>query len=333
MRPELDRDAEPAPDPFGRVGFPLWGGEAVILTTDPDPSAVDAAGEIARAETAAMDEACSRFRPDSELARVNAAAGTPVIVGPLFAEVVTAALRAAAATDGDVDPTCGAGLEAVGYDRDIELLRDAGVRITMRERVPAPGWGSVEWDPGTRTLRTVPGCRLDFGAVAKALCADRAAASAARALGCGVLVSVGGDIAIAGPAPSNGWQIKIADDHRAADDAPGPVISVRGGGLATSSSTTRRWQSTDGTSVHHILDPRTGAPAEAPWRTVSVTAATCVDANTASTAALVRGHGAVAWLERQHLPARLVRHDGRVLTLGGWPPDPVADGTVADGTA
>ena len=325
MRHAADRSAEPAPARFGRASFPLWGGTAVVLTTE--PSVADAADAITRAETAAMDEACSRFRSDSELARVNAAAGTPVTVSALFGAVVSAALRAAAASDGDVDLTCGAGLEAAGYDRDIELLRHADVRITMRERIPAPGWQTVGWNPGTRTLRTVPGCRLDFGAVAKALAADRAAASAARALGCGVLVSLGGDIATAGPAPDDGWQVKIADDHRAATDAPGPVISLRGGGLATSSTTTRGWQTTDGTA-HHILDPRTGAPADALWRTVSVTAATCVDANTASTAALVRGHGAARWLDRHGLPARLVRHDGGVLVLGGWPPDPVVDGAA-----
>ncbi|HET9171044.1 MAG TPA: FAD:protein FMN transferase [Actinospica sp.] len=324
MHDVADRRAPSGSARLGRAGFPLWGGTAVILTTD--PSAADAAHAIALAETAAMDEACSRFRPDSELARVNAAAGEPVVVGPLFAAVVSAALRAAAATDGAVDPTCGAGLEAAGYDRDIELLRQAGVRVTVRERVPAPGWQTVGWNPGTRTLRTVPGCRLDFGAVAKALSADRAAQLAARTLGCGVLVSLGGDIAIAGGAPADGWQIKIADDHRAANDEPGPVISLHSGGLATSSTTVRRWRTTDGTA-HHILDPRTGTPADGPWRTVSVTAANCVDANVAATAALVRGHRAVRWLEGQGLPARLVRHDGGVIVLGGWPPDPAEGGS------
>ncbi|MBR7837853.1 FAD:protein FMN transferase [Actinospica durhamensis] len=312
-----------APAAPARAGFPLWGGVAVVLSTDPD--SVSAARDLVWAETCAMDVACSRFRDDSELARVNAAAGTAVTVGPLFAEVVSAALRAAAATDGDVDPTCGAGLEAAGYDRDIEVLRHEGVRFTVRERVPAPGWQSVSWNPATMTLRTEPGCRLDFGAVAKALAADRAAHAAARELGCGVLVGLGGDIATAGPAPVGGWQIKIADDHRAEDTVPGPVVSVLSGALATSSTTTRRWDTTAG-PAHHILDPRTGAPADAPWRTVSVTAATCVDANTASTAALVRGEAAPAWLEHQRLPARLVRDDGRVLTLGGWPSEPDADG-------
>lgn len=310
---------------IGRTQFALWGGLAVVLTTD--PHAVGAAHDAVRAETAAMDEACSRFRPDSELARVNAAAGTPTRVSPLFAEVVTAALRAAAATEGDVDPTCGAALEAAGYDRDIELLRHEGIRFTVRGRVPATGWQNVGWNPGTRTLRTPPGCRLDFGAVAKALAADRAAAAVARALKCGVLVSLGGDIATAGPAPAEGWQIKIADDHRAGDDVPGPVIALRSGGLATSSTTTRRWSTTAG-DAHHILDPRSGAPATPPWRTVSVTAATCVDANTASTAALVRGGAALPWLAAHGLPARLVREDGSVQTVGGWPPDPTADGSA-----
>lgn len=310
------------PADLGRAGFALWGGLAVVLSTDPE--LVSIASELTRAETAAMDEACSRFRDDSELARVNSAAGTPVTVGPLFAEVVSAALNAAAATDGDVDPTCGAGLEAAGYDRDIEVMRHEGVRVTVHERIPAPGWQSVGWNPATRTLRTEPGTRLDFGAVAKALAADRAAEAAARELGCGVLVSLGGDIATAGPAPAGGWQVKIADDHRAEDEAPGPVVTLRSGGLATSSTTTRRWQTSRG-PAHHILDPRTGTPADSPWRTVSVTAATCVDANTASTAALVRGEAAAAWLERQGLPARLVRHGGHVITLSGWPPDQIVE--------
>lgn len=304
---------------FGRAAFPLWNGLAVILTADPDAAA--AACETVRAQTAAMDRACSRFRPDSELSRANAMAGDAVHVGPLFAAVISAGLRAAAATDGDVDPTCATGLEAAGYDRDIELLRQDGVRFTVHGPVPACGWQHVGWNPATRTLRTAPDCRLDFGAVAKALTADLAAKAAARAVGCGVLVSLGGDIAVHGPAPREGWQVKIADDHRAGTRAAGPVVSLHGGALATSSTTTRRWETTAGV-FHHILNPRTGLPATPPWRTVSVTAATCVDANTASTASLVRGEPALAWLDAQRLPARLVHHDGRVVTAGGWPADP-----------
>lgn len=301
---------------FGRSVFPLWGGQAVVVTAE--PAAIMAARDLVRAETAAMDAACSRFRPDSELSRVNELAGLPVRVGELFAEVVSAALRAAQATSGDVDPTCGAGLEAIGYDRDIEILRQDGVRVVVHEYLPAPGWRNVGWSPGTRTLRVSRGCRLDFGAVAKALAADRAAAAVAREIGCGVLVSLGGDLATGGPAPAEGWQVKVADDHRAGEGAAGQTISVHGGGVATSSTTVRRWQGQAG-QLHHVLDPRTGRPAQSCWRTVSVTASTCVDANTAATAALVRGESAAAWLDALGLPARLVRHDGTVETAGGWP--------------
>jgi FAD:protein FMN transferase len=306
---------------FGRCSFPLWGGQAVVVTTE--PSAIRTARELVRAETAAMDEACSRFRKDSELARINELAGLPVRVGPLLAEVLCAALRAAAASSGDVDPTCGAGLEAVGYDRDIEILQQDGVRVVVHEYLPAPGWQSVLWDPGSRTLQTPRGCRLDFGAIAKALAADRAAALVATQLQCGVLVSLGGDLATAGPGPAEGWQVKVADDHRAGERAPGQTISVHDGAVATSSTTVRRWQGQSG-PLHHVLDPRTGRPAQTCWRTVSVTAATCVDANTAATAALVRGEPARDWLAELGLPARFVRHDGTVETVGGWPVEEVS---------
>ena len=307
---------------FGRCSFPLWGGQAVVVTTE--PSAILPARALVLGETAAMDEACSRFREDSELARVNELAGLPVRVGSLLAEVLCAAMRAAAATSGDVDPTCGAGLEAVGYDRDIELLRCDGASVVVHEYLPAPGWQSVLWDPRSRTLRTPRGCRLDFGAIAKALAADRAAASVERELRCGVLVSLGGDLATAGFGPAEGWQVKVADDHQTGEAAPGQTITVHDGAVATSSTTARRWQGQSG-PLHHVLDPRTGRPADSCWRTVSVTAASCVEANTAATAALIRGESARSWLTGLGLPARLVRHDGTVETVGGWPAEAVED--------
>jgi thiamine biosynthesis lipoprotein len=95
---------------------------------------------------------------------------------------------------------------------------------------------------------------------------------------------------------------------------------MHGGGLATSSTAVRRWRR-GGTAYHHVLDPRTGLPAEPVWRTVTVTAATCVDANTASTAAIVRGRPALGWLARLGLPSRLVGADGAVRRVAGWPAD------------
>ncbi len=181
-----------------------------------------------------------------------------------------------------------------------------------------PGWRTVEVNRPAGTVRVAPGVRLDLGATAKALAADRAAAAARESAGCGVLVSLGGDMAMAGEAPPGGWEIRVTDDHRAGVDAPGQSIVLTGGGLATSSTTTRRWRTESG-SAHHLVDPATGLPGGGVWRTVSVTAATCLDANIASTAAVIRGARAVPWLESLGLPSRLVSTDGYVRHVSGWP--------------
>jgi thiamine biosynthesis lipoprotein len=167
------------------------------------------------------------------------------------------------------------------------------------------------------------GVHLDLGATAKAWAADRAAAAAARANGCGVLVSLGGDIATSGPAPECGWRIRVTDDHRSDPSAPGQTVHIHSGGLATSSTAVRRW-SHNGLSMHHIIDPATGTSVRTRWRTVSVAAARCTDANIATTAALVRGDSAPAWLEGLGLPARLLDWNERITTVGDWPAEPFA---------
>jgi thiamine biosynthesis lipoprotein len=176
----------------------------------------------------------------------------------------------------------------------------------------------VTLSPGRRTVRVPSGVELDLGATAKALAADRAAATIAAATGVGTLVGLGGDVAVAGPPPDAGWPVRIADDHASPLDGPGPVVSIARGGLASSGTSVRRW-TTAGGHLHHIVDPRTGRPADTPWRTVSVAAGSCVDANAASTAAVVLGDRAPAWLEEARLPARLAAEDGRVTTVAGWP--------------
>jgi thiamine biosynthesis lipoprotein len=166
---------------------------------------------------------------------------------------------------------------------------------------------------------------LDLGATAKALAADRAAARIHTAMGCGVLVNLGGDIRVAGEPPAGGWRVGILDDltgvPRRAQAEPSQAVVIHDGGLATSSPGARAWQR-GGTQLHHIIAPGTGLPADSCWRTASVAAATCVDANTASTAAILRGERAPQWLDGLHLPARLVRHDDTTITVGGWPAYP-----------
>jgi len=274
----------------------------------------DARAEVER-ELAAIDAACSRFREDSELTRVNRAGGRPVAVGPLLLEAVETALRVAAATGGDVDPTVGRALRLAGYDRDYAELRPS--RSPLRA-VAVAGWRTVTVDRRAGAVRVPAGVALDLGASAKALAADRAAASAARRVGGGVLVNLGGDVAAAGAPPAGGWRVHVCEDHRAGPESPGQTMRIHDGGLATSSTTTRRWQRGRG-DAHHILDPATGLPAREVWRTVSVAGACCVDANAASTAAIVRGAGALAWLTELGLPARLVAADGSVSTTAGWP--------------
>jgi thiamine biosynthesis lipoprotein len=307
----------------GTESFSVFGTTATLLVGEPDR--LGAARAIADAELAAVDEACSRFRSDSELSRLNAADGAVTSVSEVFADLVEAALRAARLTDGAVDPTCGQALMEIGYDRDFALLQAAEPREADErpagQRGRVPGWRSVKLDRRRRLIKLSNGAQLDLGATAKAWAADRCARLIAEQAGSGVLVSLGGDIAVGGPPPADGWRVRVTDDHAAGPEAPGQTVTIRSGGLATSSTTVRAW-AVGGRRMHHIIDPATSEPARSCWRTVSVAAGSCVDANTASTAAIIRGAVAVPWLRDAGLPARLVREDGAVETTAGWPDDP-----------
>ncbi|MCW3033192.1 MAG: FAD:protein transferase [Solirubrobacteraceae bacterium] len=289
-----------------------------------------------RATLERFDRVCSRFRADSELTSVNARAGRPVEVSPLMADAVEIALRGAALTDGTLDPCLGRSLEQAGYDRDWELVRErqrdrddvlggdeehpSASRLVARRRA---AWRDVEVDRTRGTVQIPAGAKLDLGATAKALAADRAAAAVHASSGHGVLVALGGDLAAAGRSPSGGWRVHVTDDHRAGPRAPGQRVAIEDGGLATSSTTTRSWRR-GGETMHHIIDPVTGRPAVTRWRTVSVAATDCTDANIASTTAILRDGEAIAWLERHGLPARLVELDGTVHTVAGWPAEQLA---------
>jgi thiamine biosynthesis lipoprotein len=278
-----------------------------------DADALPQATATAKAAVDELDRACSRFRDDSELSRLNSTGSA--VVSPLLLELIQAALAAARWSDGLVDPTVGPALRALGYDRDFDAVvhrQTGGIEL-----VPAVGWRSVRVDAASRRVTLAPGVELDLGATAKAFAADRIAGEIAGATGSPVLVSLGGDVAVAGDAPDGGWPVAVTDDSRG-DSAPVQTVAIRSGGLATSSTTVRRWQSHDGV-MHHIVDPATGAPAAEVWRTASVTAATCLEANVAATAAILRGDEAPSWLEARGLPALLVRRDGSVVRTGGWP--------------
>jgi thiamine biosynthesis lipoprotein len=277
-----------------------------------EPERLDTAWTAVHRVLRDVDRACSRFRPDAELARLNSSPETAVRVSPLLARALDVALEAARLTGGAVDPTVGTAVRLSGYDRDFAVLPADGAPLHLVAR-RVPGWRSVEFDRGRRLVRLPRGVEIDLGATAKALAADLAADAA----GSPALVSLGGDVAVRG-APPEGWRVQVGEDSGAPIADGEEVIAIQAGGLATSSTTVRRWRR-GGVELHHIIDPRTGLPAEAPWRTVSVAARTCVDANTASTSAIVLGDGAVAWLEAARLPARLVDRAGYVRRVAGWP--------------
>ncbi|GAY08354.1 FAD:protein FMN transferase [Pseudonocardia sp. N23] len=301
-------------DPAATESFAAIGTTATVVVTD--RTTLPAAVTLLRADLDDLDRTCSRFRSDSEIREVQRHAGRPVQVGALLAAHLDAAMRAAALTDGLVDPTVGTCMDALGYDRDYAEVADSDAAL---DAVPAAGWWRLLWNPDDATLVVPRGARVDLGSTAKALAADHAAARIADRTGSGVLVALGGDLAVAGPPPPGAWRVRVTDDH--ATDGPGPVVSISSGGLATSGTLRRRWRR-GGAQCHHVVDPRTGLPVRGGWRTVSVAAGSCLDANIATTASLVMGRAALHWLSTASLPARLVDDGGRVTTVGSWPADP-----------
>jgi FAD:protein FMN transferase len=298
-------------------------GTYVHLATS-DEAVLEPARRIATRLLDDVDRTCSRFRPDSDLVRANAAAGSWSDVDPLLVAAIGAAVEAAAQTDGLVDPTLGHALVAVGYDRDISLVLagstdPAGVPVPAR----AGAWREILLDPAGGVL--VPrGSALDLGATCKAWAADLIVNAVAAELDSTAVISLGGDVAVAGSdsgkagdsEDDSGWPVAITETID--DSAAAEIVFLPYGGLATSSTAARRWIR-NGVIRHHLIDPRTGEPTGGRWRTVTATGVTALAANTASTAAIVLADKAVGWLNEREIPARLVDTTGRVVRTERWP--------------
>jgi thiamine biosynthesis lipoprotein len=291
----------------------VWTTTARLVVTD--PSHLRAARELVTGYLAEVDVAASRFRPDSEVSRISRSHADVHAVSPVLRDLLEAALTAAAETDGGVDPTLGTVLTHLGYGAGgpgSTQVRDEpkGFRITAHR---AATWRDISLNG--RELRLPPGTLLDLGATAKAHAADRCAVRVATVLGCGVLVSLGGDLRVAGPEPTDGWNVLVQDG----DGEPASQVRLTGAHAVATSSTLHRTWCRDGHLMHHLIDPATCAPAPAVWRTVSVAAATCLRANTLSTHAMVLGERAILRLVDQGAVARLVRANGEIVHPGGWP--------------
>jgi thiamine biosynthesis lipoprotein len=299
----------------GAATFAAIGTTNTILATD--PGVLDEAVTIARRHLSELDRAVSRFRPDSEVSLLAVRARrapAEAFVSPTFAAYLEAALRVARLTGGLVDPTVGSALVAGGYDDDLDVVR-ARPDFHQTRVAGVPHWHTVHLNPSARRVTVAAGTVIDLGATAKAHAADTIAHLLAEQLSGGFAVNLGGDVAVSGSHPPQGWSIGV-------EDAAGltvQVVTSTGQAIATSSTQKRVWN-VDGAARHHIVDPRTGHTAPAVWSQVSCAAATCLEANAASTAAVVLGEHAPAWLEANGIPARLDGTDGRVVTTTGWPP-------------
>jgi FAD:protein FMN transferase len=309
--------ATDATDHLASRSFRAIGTTATVVVQD--PAAADDAARVLARELDAIDLACSRFREDSELQGLHARAGSVVQVSELLFDALAVALDAAARTRGAVDPTVGNALVALGYDTDLDEVR-ARPEAPPRALGPVAGYEHLQLDRAERTVRIPRGVRLDLGSSAKALAADRSAAAISGLLGGGALVSLGGDVAASGEPPAGGWSIGIARESAAPAEQVEQVVAISRGGLASSATCVRAWRS-GARAVHHIVDPRTGDSVEPYWVLVSATGSSCVEANLVTTAAIVWGNRALEELAAFDQSVRLVRFDGEVFSVNGWPLD------------
>ncbi len=272
-----------------------------------------AAERQARGLLAVVDRACSRFRADSELSRVNAAAGSWVRTEPVLVAATVAAVEAAEHTEGIVHPLLGHVMVGLGYDRTFTALQPGRAMAARIAPPPPDSWRAIEWEADA--LRIPAGTALDLGATAKAWASDLISQSIAEEQRTAVALSLGGDVAVAAADRPTWWPIEIREHP---DEEGGTQVAIASGGLATSSTTVRRW-TVAGASHHHLVDPRTGRPARTRWRTVSATGPSATAANVATTAAVILGEEAEEWLTGHGVAARLVSEDGTVSMTPGWP--------------
>jgi FAD:protein FMN transferase len=256
----------------------------------------------------AWEQTFSRFRADSELSRLNQHAGHWTRVSAAMWDVMHIALVAARWTDGVYSPTILKALESAGYDRTFDAITASVEPITPQ---PDGQWRSIQRQSLNRSICLPPDVRLDLGGIVKGWAADRAA----KKLGAHgpALIDAGGDVAVSGPrADGSPWPIGVLNPFQ--PDQPFETLKIERGGVATSGKDYRRWLR-DGKWQHHLIDPRTGLPAQTDVLSATVIAPTTVEAEIAAKVIAICGsEEGLAWLEEQPgYAAIIVREDGRAV--------------------
>ena len=298
-----------ASEPITTPGMATWvDWTCDVSTWVQDVTLLEQASSIVRSVMLDVELAASRFREDSEVIKLMS--GDPREGSPTLIAMISAAVEAAEATNGLLDPTLGRIMRAWGYNEEVPQQAVPQPSIVLDR---ASTWKDITID---NNVVTVPqGVLIDLGATAKAWASDEASERIWHELNVACVIGIGGDLAIAGSADFR-TIIEVAESP--AD--PAVAVLVGPGGIATSSTMRRTWTVAN-TTAHHIMDPRTHAPVVGMWRTVSVMAANCVAANHAATAAIVMGEPARRWLASLQLPARLIAQTDEVTYTGDWPQD------------
>ena len=300
------KTAEPLVD---EARAPVMGTESHVVVVDGTPAMLGTAVERLRS----LESRWSRFRADSEVSRLNASAGTPVVVSPETFALVDAAVAAFRATEGRFDPTVEQALTEAGYDRSFELLtdREGG---PGRAR-PAPGCDGVILDPVVRAVTLPSGVAMDLGGIAKGFAADLVVDELRRAGAAGACVTIGGDLRVEGTPPRGVWSVEV--EHPVLEVASA-VIGLSAGAVATTSRTRRSWRR-GGRTLHHVIDPRTGSSADSPWFSATVVAARGVDAEVLATVAFLSTgpEDAERILATRRASGLLVDRDGVLVRVAG----------------
>jgi FAD:protein FMN transferase len=246
---------------------------------------------------AASEERFSRFRPESELCQLNRSAGRWFDASAELFDLLRKALALYRQTGGLFDPSILNVLQQAGYDRSMDDIRLSGARpAASAPALGVPGLQGVRLDPDRQGIFLPAGVQIDLGGIAKGWIADRAVSILSETTSAGA-VGAGGDMAFYGkPGGEQFWEISLEDPRDAQQTLA--VLTVSSGGLATSSVTRRRWLQS-GQERHHIIDPRTGEPADVEWLSVSVGAADAANAEALAKAVLIAGSQAAFSLIRQ----------------------------------